>query len=52
VAIIFEGFAQHSGNPTTSTIVTIPVTVADGDILILSVDNAGGTALGTSLIPS
>ena len=47
MAITFEGFAVHSGNPTTSATLTIPATVVNGDIILVSTSNGGGTVAGT-----
>jgi hypothetical protein len=45
--ITFEGSVDNTGNPTTSTSVTIPATVNDGDIILVSVVNGDGTAQPT-----
>lgn len=48
MAIVPQTAVAHSGNPTTSATATIPATVNDGDILILSVCNAGATGPGNT----
>jgi hypothetical protein len=45
--ITFEGSADNTGNPTTSTSVTIPATVQNNDIILVSVANGDGTAQPT-----
>jgi hypothetical protein len=45
--ITFEGTADNPGNPTTATTITIPATVQNNDIIIVSVVNGDGTAQPT-----
>jgi hypothetical protein len=45
--ITHEGGADNTGNPTTSTSITIPATVNNNDIITVSAVNAGATATGS-----